>query len=246
MNTEPKLPAPQFRSSVPLWKRLLPPWTFSRPTYHFIHIPKNAGQSVRAALARRKDVSLIAPFHYRYVDIADFLPDGLRYFCIIRNPWSRTASRYLFARQSSVRWPADDPRRVYIQQVSFADYVREQKIFEIPEHPAQPWMGPMNSWFNQLDWITDRNHQVRCDCLRFEKLEDDLNAYFSEVIRVPKRNVTRTSYDYRSLYTAELHDIIARTFQRDIEYFGFDSEGSATRNVAGSLGPANSTRAADA
>ncbi|MGH2952259.1 MAG: hypothetical protein ACRDKX_09460, partial [Solirubrobacterales bacterium] len=58
--------------------------------YHFIHIPKNGGISVRKALKRRGDVSVSQPFHYRYVDIADNVGRGLQFFCIVRNPWSRT------------------------------------------------------------------------------------------------------------------------------------------------------------
>ena len=201
--------------------------------YHFIHIPKNGGRSVRAALAKRGDILLTEPLHARYIDVVDSLGSGLRFFCIVRNPWSRTASRYLFARRVSRHWPEADPRRVYIERASFADFVREQKVFEIPQHPGQPWMGPMNSWFDQLDWISDDSHIVRCACLRLERLDADLAAYFGERIDVPKVNVTKTPYDYRSMYDDELKQMIAHKFARDIEHFGFLFESGATRNVVG-------------
>ena len=113
-------------------------WQRREYKYHFIHIPKNGGSSVRTALEKRGDVSLSIPYHYRYVDIADKVSRDLTFFCIVRNPWSRTASRYVFGKQNAKEWPAGDPRKSYIEKATFADFVRDQKIFEIPEHPGQP------------------------------------------------------------------------------------------------------------
>jgi len=200
--------------------------------YHFIHIPKNGGNSVRAALKKRGDVSLSRPFHYRYVDIADRVGRNLQFFCIVRNPWRRTASRFIFAKQNARNWPADDPRKLYIEKATFEDFVNERKVFDIPEHPGQPWMGPMNSWLNQLEWIRNEENEVVCDCLRLEYLSDDINAYFRDSIVIPRKNVTREHYDYRKMYTDELIEIVARTFAEDIEYFGFSFESTASRNIA--------------
>ena len=203
-----------------------------RYKYHFIHIPKNGGNSVRQALKRRADVSVSRPYHYRYVDIADAVGRDLQFFCIVRNPWSRTASRFVFAKQNAESWPNDDPRRLYIEQASFADFVHDQVTLPIPGRPDQPWMGPMNSWFNHLEWIRDEQNEVVCDCLRLEHISDDLNAYFAATIELGKRNVTHERYDYRSMYDDDLADVVARTFAEDIDYFGFTFEGAATRNIA--------------
>jgi hypothetical protein len=92
--------------------------------------------------------------------------------------------------------------------------------------------GPLSSWFNQLEWIRDERGIVACDCLRMETLEGDLSAYFGKPIKLRQRNVTQTRYDYRSMYTDELADIISAVFREDIEYFGFTFDGMATRNVS--------------
>jgi len=202
-----------------------------RARFHFIHIPKNAGESVRDALYLQGDVSLSEPYHYRYVDIADKVGRQLRFFAVVRNPWSRTASRYHFAKQNAPRWPAGDPRRNFIENATFADFVRERKILPIPEHPGQPWMGPLNSWFNQLEWLRDESGKVACDCLRMEHLSEDLPAYLERPVRLRSRNVTRAPYDYRSMYTDELAAIVAAFFKDDVEHFGFAFDGPATRNV---------------
>ena len=117
----------------------------SRFKFHFIHIPKNGGSALRHVLQSYDDISLSSPYHYRYLDIVDHAGRDLQYFCVIRNPWSRTASRYMFARQSAKKWPNGDPRREYILSASFEEYVKDQKILPIPKHPDKPWMGPMNS-----------------------------------------------------------------------------------------------------
>ena len=203
----------------------------SNARFHFIHIPKNAGQSVRDALYLQNDISMSEPFHYRYVDVVAQFGSHLRYFAVIRNPWSRTASRFQYAKQNSVRWPANDPRRKYIEGATFADFVRDQKVLPIPAHPGQPWMGPLNSWFNQLEWVHDKNGSVACDCLRLEYLDTDLRSYLGRDIAVSHRNATRQNYDYRSMYTPDLAEIIATLFREDINHFGFTFDGAATRNI---------------
>jgi hypothetical protein len=202
-----------------------------RARFHFIHIPKNAGEAVRDALYLERDVSLSTPFHYRYKDIADSVGRHLRFFAIVRNPWSRTASRYQFALQCAPRWSESDPRRQYIVNATFADFVRQRKILPIPEHPGQPWMGPLSSWYNQLEWIRDERGSVVCDCLRMEKLHEDLPAYLGRTIRLKQRNVTKSRQDYRAMYTDELAGIVEQLFREDIDHFGFTFDGPATRNI---------------
>jgi hypothetical protein len=207
-------------------------WLKKQPyRYHFIHIPKNGGRSIRYALELQGDVSLSRPYHHRYVDIVSNDNRHLHFFCTVRNPWRRTASRYMFGRQNASDWPADDSRRQYISKVTFEQYVKDQKILPIPEQPGKPWMGPLSSWYNQLEWIRDENGSVACDCLRLEKIDTDISAYLRRCIKIPRRNTTQNRYDYRDMYTDELIEIIADTFREDIEYFGFDFEGSATKNI---------------
>jgi hypothetical protein len=216
----------------PLVRRTFRKYWFdpAKARFHFIHIPKNAGEAVRDALFFRRDVSLSSPFHYRYVDIAGIVGRHLQFFAIVRNPWARTASRYRFAKENAKRWMPDDPRRQYIELASFDDFIRDRRILPIPEHPGQPWMGPLSSWFNQLEWIRDENGAVACQCLRMEHLQEDLDAYFGRTVRLRLRNVTRSRSDYRTMYSEHLASLVADYFKEDIEHFGFGFEGPATRN----------------
>jgi hypothetical protein len=202
-----------------------------RARFHFIHIPKNAGISIRDALYLQSDVSLTDPFHYRYIDIADQVGRNLKFFAIVRNPWSRTASRYQFGKQNAAKWQVDDPRRKFIENATFSDFLREHPILPNPDHPGQPWMGPLSSWFNQLEWVRDELGRVACDCLRFENLEKDLPQYLQRTVKLRRRNVTRQRFDYRTMYTDEMVDLVANLFREDIAYFGFSFDGEAKRNV---------------
>lgn len=80
-------------------------------------------------------------------------------------------------------------------------------------------MGPLSSWLNQLEWIYDKDRNVACDCLRLEKIVEDLANYFSEIIKVPRENVSQNSQDYRDMYNNETREIVAELFRDDIEYF---------------------------
>jgi hypothetical protein len=206
---------------------LLNSFDVRRKTHHFIHIPKNGGRSVREALTLRR-VALERPIHARYVDLAA-KTDG-RYFCTVRNPWSRTASRYLYSKINADEWPEDDPRKGYVMRVSFDEYIRDQRVFAIPHEPDRPW--PLSLWINQLDWITGHDGDVVGDCLRLEALDDDISIYFGRRINVPHaRSMQTGAYDYRTMYTPKTRQMVADAFAKDIEHFGFDFEGPATRNT---------------
>lgn len=203
-------------------------------THHFIHIPKNGGIAVRAALGKRPEVSMSDPFHFRYRDIVHEVGAQQNFFCLIRNPWSRTVSRFFYAKQQAAKWPADDPRRLYIESIDFEAFVREKRIVDALKFKGQPWMGPTFSWLNQTEWLVDEAGEVRVSCLRYEHMKLDLSLYFEDAIDVKPVNVTSGSKDYRTMYSASLADDIASYFQRDIEYFGFDFDSPATQNtVAG-------------
>ncbi|MEQ1856289.1 MAG: hypothetical protein ABL963_07460 [Longimicrobiales bacterium] len=196
-------------------------------TRHFIHIPKNGGMAVRLALAL-KGVALERPLHSRYVDLEP--KTGRRYFCVVRNPWSRTASRYLYTKRNAAEWPDTDPRRQYIESVTFEQYIDDRRVFPIPGQVDRAW--PLSLWIDQLDWITDRKGSVAGDCLRLEELDGDLSAYFGRHINVQRASLFRTGpYNYRSMYSARAIQAVADAFARDIDHFGFDFDRGATRNT---------------
>lgn len=199
--------------------------------YYFVHIPKNGGMTVREYFKTRRDVYLSKHFHHRYRDTDTKFKNRLKYFSIVRNPWSRTASRFVYSKERAPNWSDDDQRKNYILNVDFDQFVRDHKIIPGKAFPDMPWMGPMSSWQNQLEWITDEQGNVCCDCLRFEHLTQDLTSYFDQPIALTASNVTKTKYDYREMYTDETAQIIAELFSDDISHFGFTFDSPAKQNI---------------
>lgn len=196
----------------------------------FIHIPKNAGVSLRSAFRRFDFVKVTIPYHMRVRDLIEQNQENRDYFGVVRNPWSRVASRYFYAKRKCIKWRPDDPRRVFVEKSSFKDFVMFQPSFDIPQHPGKPWLGPFANWFDQLDWLSDGNGIVVAQCLRFEHLGDDLCEFLGRQINLPVSNRSSHSIDYRKLYTPDMYDAVLKRHQRDIDYFGFDFEGGAKKN----------------
>jgi hypothetical protein len=92
-------------------------------------------------------------------------------------------------------------------------------------------MGPLKSWFNQLEWIRDQNNSVACDRFRLGSFDEDIYAYLDRRIRPSRPDVTLAQYDYRSMWRDELAEIVARPSGDSIEYFGFTLDGPAAKNI---------------
>jgi hypothetical protein len=71
-----------------------------------------------------------------------------------------------------------------------------------------------------------------------EELEDDLSLYLGRSVRLKAANLTRQRYDYRSMYSDHLADLVSEYFRDDIEHFGFSFDGPATRNIVATEMPA--------
>lgn len=196
---------------------------------YFIHIPKNGGVAIRLALKDNPNIVLSNPYHLRVVDYDS--PESKSFFAVIRNPWSRVASRFYYAKQKCAEWPISDPRRMYVEKASFENFVLEAPSFEIPEHPGKPWLGPFANWYNQLSWVSDHQHVLAASIMRFEYLELDLSRYLGKRTTVKKRNVTKIQNDYRRLFNSRTVDAVAMIHKEDIATFGFSFDGSATRNI---------------
>ena len=94
----------------------------------FIHIPKNGGMTIRNSRAMRRRVVFADPFfhkspdytralaqamheagmhhgnqHARLIDVHPDVRQRLRAVAIVRNPWARTYSRFLYGMQGKER-----------------------------------------------------------------------------------------------------------------------------------------------
>lgn len=216
----------------------------------FIHIPKNAGMTIRrspqlsdkiipaspsihkskeyseAVLAHMNSIGDHHGFeHARWRDLNPGVRMGYDAFAVIRNPWDRVVSRYFFAKKVIEVEKKEPVGKHKID--SFEQFLEER--FEWG-NVKYMWHRAIRGWYNAYDYVTDKDGNLKCDMMRFENLNDDLCAYFKIPEMSRARNVTGLNEDYKAIYTPETIQIVADWYQKDIETWGFDFDTGAKKN----------------
>lgn len=222
----------------------------------FIHIPKNAGLSIKRSPAintriqsiKHKGVGLqincreaqsylqrigeaYGLGHARWIDLDKKLKRMVS-FAVVRNPWDRTVSRYCFAKkliEVEKVWPS-----TYADISSFEAFLEERHKWGDKEYL---WFRAIKGWYPNFDHVTDKQGAIQCDIIRFEKLDKDLQVYFNINSLLKARNVTNDSHGkilrgdtYKEVYTPQTIQIVADWYEKDIACWGFDFDTGAKRN----------------
>ncbi len=206
----------------------------------FVHIPKTGGMSIRRGIPTRiitasggNHISMAytnavaatmardGEHHgFEHARIRDWSPKLLAQHpavAIVRNPWERVVSRYLFARIAKDR----------SGNQSFAEFLQERLVYGGRKYY---WHRAIRGWYPQSDYVTDPDGRVLVSCLRFGT--DDYMSYFELKDPLPKRNVSNTTgLDYREFYSPALIDLVGEWYESDIDLFGFQFDTGATRNI---------------
>lgn len=210
----------------------------------FIHIPKNGGMTIRHAnnVIGVNEKRLPNPYihllkyhfcdpnmgHARWRDLKRGVQERFQTFAIVRNPWSRTVSRFTFGKL----------KKIIPENHSFKKFL-EQRL-ELGDKEFY-WHRATKGWYQQKDYVTSETDEVMCDLFRFEHFSDILSYLdIDEPVRIHKvSNGTRANNettiidrkDYREFYDEESKQIIADWYEADIKFFGFTFDGTATKNV---------------
>jgi hypothetical protein len=130
-------------------------------------------------------------------------------FAFVRNPWDRLVSRYAHLLRSK-----DRRRHSFISGLEkFEDFLR----WEIQRDSA-----------NQYPYVTDAQGKTIVDFIgHYETLADDFAKVCARLkiqAELPHANVS-DHRDYRTYYTPETREFVAKRFKRDVEMFGYDFDG---------------------
>ncbi len=205
----------------------------------FVHIAKTGGTSVRAALERRRwadpwywpmflcsrfshlsghRLGSKFPRHAKVLAAKEMLPkeffDELFKFGFVRNPWDLQVSSFHHIRR-------ERPQFLEGHEV-FADFLRWKLD---PQRPYQYHLNTSIEW--QSDYLIDLHGNLAVDFIgRYERLHADFATACARIgIPAPAlphaRQATDRSKDYRSYYTDETADLVARHFWRDIQMLGY-------------------------
>lgn len=216
----------------------------------FIHIPKNAGTTVKNDLpiisVSRKYVSenhinqinqdpqnyySFGPATKKFIQHTPYnLLDRNqvkrfdRKFAIVRNPWSRMVSLYNYAQSQDMKWFGNT--WYYQDPISWESFINRMDSFKMTTNYY--WQTPYDHWASQSDWVVDKG-EVRVNILRYENLQNDLQEYFNKKLDLSHLNKGE-SVDYRSYYTESQKQKVAEWYKYDINLWGFSFESGATRN----------------
>lgn len=205
-----------------------------------IHIPKNAGicfssnknlelkskvqtiQKTHIDKIYLKELESTFPkspnyCHTRYLNLNKSSIKNYSLFCVIRNPWDRVLSRYFYGLKIGA----------FEKNTSFDDFLDfrfkyAQKNFY--------WHRAVDSWYLQLDYITNEKREIICDVLRYEKLNEDVNDYFNSNIKMKVANSSDRKDNYLKFYNKKQIEIVSDWYREDIEKFGFYFDTGATKN----------------
>jgi len=188
--------------------------------YHciFIHIPKCAGQSIRASLFENLQPGHINAYTYQLI-YPKRVFDSYFKFSFVRNPWDRLVSAYFFmsaggAHKKDQDW-AQSHLASYPDFPSFVRYGLQKK-----EILNWPHFRP------QVQFLKDQQERINMDFIgRFENIQEDFK-FIAGNLNITSNllfiNKTKTKRDpYQSYYTEDLREIAAEVYKEDIEAFDY-------------------------
>lgn len=226
----------------------------------FIHIPKNGGMSIRhkhsilvnkiivpktnilvsedyvnnfvAKMKQMKRPNIPAE-HARWKDINLSVRMAHDAFAVVRNPWDRVVSRYMF---KAYQTPG------YLEEVSFEQFLEERHLYE-GDAGKYTWHLAIKGWFPAADYVTDNKGVLKCDMMRFGHMHEDVAKYFNMApnTKLYIRNVSngKKSDDkhsvverkpYQEFYNDKTIQIVADHYKKDIDLWGFDFDTEAQKN----------------
>ncbi len=192
----------------------------------FIHIPKNAGESMEKKLGIYGDQgNNLWGIHKKYVLQHLTLPQMKRHyvtkdlyrnyfkFAFVRNPWDKTVSEYYWYLR-------------YGSPLSFDDWVRT--LGERLKKSTGLHILEVGHNIPQYKYVCDKNLNLAVDFIgRFEQLQNDFDQVCEtlgiEDTELAKDNATTSDgrKHYKEYYSKESKKIIAKIYKKDIELFDY-------------------------
>jgi hypothetical protein len=179
--------------------------------------------------------------HVRLSDWKQDLINEYKPFGIVRNPWSRAFAQYKnFMNDSGPHARGADSNKLRAQDIQNRRTVRKKyniesfekwmKVtFELYNEVPYTWLSAHENWWSQKSYLVDTNDNFVSDVLRLENYDNDVKKYFS--VQFHKTNVAKDSTKYTEVYDDRLIQFVADVMKEDIDFFGFDFDTSATKNL---------------
>jgi hypothetical protein len=195
----------------------------------FIHIPKTAGQSV---------LRFFGMDWHNHKDLARYAQElnpgvlaGYLKCAVVRNPWDRLLSDYIFQKKKRVQ----SGNSLFIRDErgnrrSFRQWVETVLADPYRYTPAQ-WGAEVSKgihrWSPQLDWVSLDGKIAMDKVLRMESLQADfaeLRSTFNLPAGEPPCCNWRPHWHYSNYYDEPTRRLVETYYAKDIEAFGYGFE----------------------
>ncbi|MCF7885840.1 MAG: sulfotransferase family protein [Candidatus Marinimicrobia bacterium] len=192
----------------------------------FIHIPKTAGNSITAALAKadpvcnknRKRSPKIAK-HAKAFEIRCLLGEKIwnKYFTFsfVRNPWDLMVSSFNWWRQKG---------KQRLERFARAADKIESMDFEQFMHSRYGRFMINERYGNYHDWLTEQGNLIVDYIGKVEDIDQDWKKICQinnlDYIEMPHKNKSKRS-SYRNYYNSETRQIVRERFKWGIERFNY-------------------------
>ena len=188
----------------------------------FVHVPKAAGTSVGHYLYGCRTGDHMTLLDYRTALPKPMYKSAFK-FTFVRNPWDRLVSAYFYLK-SDERSPFDRKQA--------AGSVLLHETFEefVSEFVARKNINAFIHLKEQHLFLRLPGRRIGVDFVgKFERLNDDFAVIAQRLGKdttLQHRNAsTLRKTDYRDIYTPKMVDIVAKTYAKDIAYFGYSFDG---------------------
>ncbi len=208
----------------------------------FVHIPKTAGTSITDAvnnlpmkggnimdgLMLRLRRRIARPVrkewlskHSKAIQIRKAVGSYVWWkyfkFAVVRNPWDTMVSSYVASKNAK-----------YVTEPKFREYHNEIRNMNFDAYIKSRWGRGFIAEHktNMLDYIADENGKIIIDyTCKFENLEMDLKEVCKRAgiqgIELAHKNKSKNRKNYRTYYSKETREIIAKRFAEVIDRFKY-------------------------
>ena len=200
----------------------------------FVHINKSCGGVITDNFSKNGTTEITGK-HRSLIDMLKIVQtknikkEDLFIFTIIRNPWERMLSMYLFYHKNNYNSPEFFSGNMEIDNDfnKWIEFIYSSKFDRKRIHSA---VNIFNYCFsNQLNWVKDENGNIITNT-HIYKIEDlDLEHLFKNILKLKtydaKTKVHPTKHKHYSYYYNEKSiELVRKHYSDDITYFGYDYE----------------------
>ena len=186
----------------------------------FVHIPKNAGNSIRP-ICRKENIKVISHNIRRRnkrLLAAHRSKKKVHAFCISRNPYDRIVSAYHYLNNGGRNKHDLKEGKMYVQKYeNFKDFV-VNGLDEAAENQLH--------FLPQVFWVLNKDGKPEVETvLRQENLQEDFDIFCNEIDLEPKKlEITnKSNHDHwEKYYDDETKQIVAEIYHDDFEFFSYE------------------------